>query len=83
MFSRMARKLKEMLYGTPAADRRDVKKDTAVPVFTDESVIEVPLTVDISPVIGIKNRKGCRLKLARVQDLDDRPSLEECWEENP
>ena len=63
--------LMQKLFGDKTTDRRDIKRETNVKVFSDEFMVEVPLDVDVSAITGVKNRTVARLKIARPQDIDE------------
>lgn len=67
MFSR----LMQRLFGRRMTDRRDIKRKTEVSVFVDEFMIEIPLDIDISAILGVKNSHAISVKCLRPQDTDE------------
>ena len=67
------RRIRHAIFGSPMTDRRDIKREKQISVFTDEFMIEVPLDVDVSALTG--TRFSGKFKVARPQDFDDRDTM--------
>lgn len=66
--SKLVRRFREFLTGKPT-DRRNIKREKGLCVFSDEFMIEVPLDVDVSAITGVK--WGGKFKMARPQNIDE------------